>query len=125
MADDVLISVIIARMDEIARDQKAMAEALRQSEVSSSESRRRVYERLDKHTELLLDIKPRVASLEHSVEVQKPTLDEYRTLKAKALGAGSLGRALWRFGGWLIGAAAALIALRHDIAEFLRWMMSR
>lgn len=125
MSDDTLMRLLIQRVDEISRDQKAMAEAIRQSELSASDSRRRMHERMDKHTELLLDISPRVASLEHSVEVQAPTLEEYRTLKAKALGAGSLGKALWRMGAWLIGAAAALIALRHDIADFLRWLMSR
>lgn len=125
MPDDPLMRMVVQRMDEISRDQKTLAETLRQSEHTASESRRRVHERLDEHTKLLLDQGSRLAGVERSVEAEAPTWAEYRALKARALGAGMLGRTLWRVGGWLIAGAAALIALRHDIADFVRWLVTR
>lgn len=123
--DNTLIALLIQRMDEISRDQKSLAEVLRQSELTASDSRRRMHERLDEQAVSLIDIGHRMKAVERSMEAEAPTWAEYRSLKAKAAGAGTLGRILWRTGGWLIGVAAALIALRHDIAEFLRWLVSR
>lgn len=125
MPEETLIALLIQRMDEISREQKAIVEVMRQSDLSAAESRRHVHKQLEEHTISLIEIGHRLGTVERSIEAEAPTWAEYRALKAKAMGAGTLGKALWKAVAWLIGVAAAATAFRHDIADFVRWLMSR
>jgi hypothetical protein len=86
----------------------------------ASESRSRMFERMEKQGKDMVELRRDVERLQDTYEEAAPTLHEFRTMKLKADGAGILGRVLLRFGGWVLGAAAALYAARDQIAAVLK-----
>lgn len=126
MADEnTILSLIMARVEEVAINQRDLQTQQRESERLASESRRRVHEKQDEQNQLLLKLDHRLSTVEKSVEAEAPTWAEYRAYKARAAGAGMLGRMLWKTGAWLIAAAAAFYALRNEITALWHWFMSR
>ncbi len=103
-----ILTVILDRLDHIETRMDA-------GDLAASDSRRRMHERQESQGILLIKIDSRVAAVEKAVDSAAPTLKEYAEVKAKISGAGMLGRRLWKIGAWLIGVAAILYGLRHDI----------
>lgn len=93
--------------------------------ADASESRRRVHEKLEQQGLTLVALDHRMAAVEKSVDSAAPTLSEFAQRKAQAQGAGMLGRALWYIGGWLLGGAAGIYALRDQIYTWWHWVTMR
>lgn len=126
MAEDgAILTLIMARLEEVAINQRDLQTQMRESERSSAESRRRVHEKQDEQNQLLLKLDHRLSTVENAVEAEAPTWAEYRALKARAAGAGTLGRVIWKVGAALVVVVGALYALRNDIAAFWQWLMTR
>ena len=126
MAEDgAILTLIMARLEEVAVNQRDLQTQMRESERLSTESRRRVHEKQDVQNQLLLKLDHRLSTVEKAVEAEAPTWAEFRALKARAAGAGSLGRAIWKVGAWVVVVVGAFYALRNDIAAFWQWLMSR
>lgn len=94
----------------------ALATKIDESDRRASDSRRDVYKKLEEQARALQDtqhelatVKRDVESLSVSVEASKPTLAEFSSWKAQAVGAGRLGRILWIVGGALLFSAFWLV----------------
>lgn len=93
------LDTIIKQLGEFAKDQ-----------ATAGESRKRQYESQEKMSREMLDISYRLQTVEKQVEAFAPTSREYEQMRDRAIGAGTLGRWLWRIGGLLISAAAGAAA---------------
>ncbi|MEP2706519.1 MAG: hypothetical protein ABJQ71_05955 [Roseibium sp.] len=99
---------------------------------NSSESRRRVYERLNEVSEILhgmalkqAQIDQRMAMMEETYAAAAPTLTKFSKTKQRVVGAGMLGRVLWRIGAALLGAACTLYVWRTEIWAALVKLMAK
>ena len=118
MAEETAILTMI--LDRLSNIENRME----RDKADASDSRRRVHEKLEQHSVVLITIEHRVNAVEKSVDSAAPTLKEYSEYRAKAIGAGTLGRFLWRAGAWLIVAAAGAYSLRHDISAWWHWFVT-
>jgi hypothetical protein len=116
--DTHILTLILDRLSHIE-------DRMNEGERTASDSRRRLHEKLENHSALLLNIDHRVTAVEKAVDSAAPTLREYSEIKAKVSGAGLLGLKLWKLGGWILGGVAAVYALRHDLATWWHWLMTR
>lgn len=87
---------------------------LDESERRSSDSRKEVHKQLGVQGRDLVDIKHRLTTVEKAVEEGKPTLDEFKEIKAKIQGGGILTKVLWIIGVPLIGAALWIVLRWHS-----------
>lgn len=82
------IEVQVARLDE--RNKMILLRA-----ESSQQESKELREQLKQVCDSLHGIDARLERLENSFATTKPTIDEFRGIKAKVLGAGILGRWVW------------------------------
>lgn len=106
--DDTHVMLIMSKFDEINRQ---MAEDRREA----SDSRRRMYERMDGMSRDVHDLKHRVNSTADTVNDLAPKVKRYADMEQQAQGAGRLGRGLWWAGGVLLAGAATLYANANSI----------
>lgn len=114
---DTVNTALMKMMDEGFREVRSI---LASQQETASESRRRLYAKLEEMSGEVLALKSRVDAVERSIEASGPTLAEVRQYQLQVQGAGRLGRFLWWAGGGLLTAAFALYSWRQVIAEFLR-----
>lgn len=93
------LETIVSKLSEIAADLKA-----------ASESRKKVYDNQESLSKQMVGLDWRIQTLEKEVAAFAPTSREYERFRERAIGAGTLGRWLWRLGGLLISAAAGAAA---------------
>ncbi len=123
--DGHLLALIVNRLETFDARFNRIEDRIHASDLQSSDSRRRVHEKLDAQNIVMHTMDGRLTVVEQSVASAAPSLREYAELKAKAAGAGWLGAKLWRLGGWVIGAAAILYGLRDDISAWWHWLIQR
>lgn len=97
--EDRFYQLLLNRLDRIEMSQEA-----------SSESRRRLHEKLDQTDRVLDRVSSRVEGLERSLTSISPTIQEFMTYKHQVIGAGRFGRALWWLGGLVLTAASAVVS---------------
>lgn len=90
---------------------KGKMDMLVASMSDASESRRRTHEKMDALGKEMHSMRSDIQSLTSRVTAIEPTWQDYLTKQQQVRGAGTLGRALWRIGGWLLSAAVALAGL--------------
>jgi len=100
--DEVHVTLILSKFDEISRQ-------LSEDRRDSAESRRRTYEKLDSTNASITALDNRVDGLEKSINTMSPTVAEFLEYKSQVRGAGRLGKGLWWLGGFILGAAVALV----------------
>ena len=95
------VEVRIARMEErmgfLARDAEEASKA-RKSQYEATAAVQSSVDELTRSVQLVTD----------TLAGQKPTIEEFITIKHKVVGAGKLGRWLWIAGAFLLGTAANL-----------------
>ncbi len=74
-----------------------------------------IMEQVGAHGEQLVSISHRLGVVEDSVKAAKPTLNQVVNMRAKAEGAGVLGRWLLWIGSGLLGVAASVYSARDAI----------
>ena len=101
MAEQESTEVRIARMEEqmkfIVRDAG-----------EASKARKTQYEATENIQRTVDDLARSVQVVTETLAGQKPTIEEFITIKHKVVGAGKLGRWLWIAGAFLLGTAANL-----------------
>lgn len=110
---DAHVTLILDRLGSIER-------SIENEKRDSSESRRRVYEKLETLDKKQDITDMRVEKLEQAITSMSPTVAEFLNYKAQVAGAGRLGKALWRLGGVILGAAAALSAYWSSIVLWIK-----
>lgn len=103
------IEVQLARLDE---RNKMILMRLDQNQVEAKEARGQLKDAF----ESLRGIDARLERLEGSFATTKPTIDEFRSIKQKVLGAGTMGRWVWVA---LTGILGFLYTIREHIVTFL------
>lgn len=78
---------------------------------AASESRRRTYEAQETMRSDIMVIRARLDHVEADLRAIRPTTDEYKALRERVTGAGTLGVILWRLGGIMIGFAAGAASI--------------
>lgn len=101
---------------------QAMNARLDAIQAEGSERGRRIWEKVSVQGEQLVSISHRLGAVEESVTAAKPTLNQVINLRAKAEGAGALGRWLLWIGSGLLGLVAWAYAARDAI---LHWFTSK
>lgn len=121
--------LIAAQLSHLQSDLRMLMQMREDDRKDASESRRRLHEGQQEQAKILIDLTNRVQAIESSVAAEKPTWEEYRRMKEQANGAGKLGRALWRFGGFLMafvfGVATTIYSARENIAGWWHWLITR
>lgn len=74
----------------------------------ASDSRRRTHEKIDNLGAEIHSIRGEVRTLTKRVTDMEPSWTDYLQKQQQVRGAGTLGRAIWKAGGWLLAAAVAL-----------------
>ena len=112
--------LIVSTLEGIRKD-------VADSRAATSNHFRRVYEKIDatnhevaatRHE--MTTLANRVAKLEKTTEAQGASINEFLTYKERARIAGSLGAGLWKFGGWVLATAAAVVTGYHALAAWFR-----
>lgn len=119
------IKAIFDQLEEIRTSQAT-------DRSNSSESRRRVYDRLNEVSEVLhtmalkqASMDQRMAMMEETYAAAAPTLSEFSKTKQRVVGAGILGRVLWKVGAALLAGACSLYIWRADIWAALVKVMAK
>jgi len=95
------VEVQLARVDE------QLKMVLRNQE-KDAERRKEQYEKNEARDRVVAEINTRLKSVEDTMNTQKPTIEEFITIKHKVVGAGKLGKWLWIAGAFLLGSIANL-----------------
>ncbi|MDH6265558.1 hypothetical protein M2360_000948 [Rhizobium sp. SG_E_25_P2] len=122
---DRIQSLILDRLTQIDSRMNRMEERMDDEKDAASESRRRIYDRLEQQGSTLITVSHRMEGLEKAVAADSVTLSDFRETRAKAAAAGWVGGWLWRTGKYVLGAAAALYAMRQDVAAWWHWFIGR
>lgn len=109
--DQALVTMISGQLDSINR---SIADERR----DSAESRRRVYEKLEKQDDSLTRLDARVQTLETAILTMSPTVAEFVTMKTQAQTAGKLGVFVWSTGKVVIATVAGAAATWAWLAGF-------
>ena len=88
---------------------------------SSEKSRARLHEKVEETNRQVLHLDHRLSSVEAALLTISPAVEEFKEYKAKVAGAGQLGSWLWRFGGWVLSAAAAAFAAWSWFSAHFHW----
>lgn len=83
----------------------------------ASDSRRRTHEKMDALGQELHSVRSEVRDLAERVTDIEPTWKDYLRKQDQVRGAGTLGKAIWKAGGWLLAAAVAIVG-------FYAWVTS-
>lgn len=89
------LGTIINRLDELVRDGR-----------QASESRKKQYEAQEAMARQMIVVDARLSRLEDDFSELRPTSKEIERWHQRAIGAGTLGKVLWKIGGILLGAVA-------------------
>lgn len=110
---DAHVTLIVNQLNTIQR-------SLETERSEGSESRRRVYEKLETldRKQDITDL--RVEKLEQAITSMSPTVAEFLNYKAQVTGAGKLGKFLWWVGGILLGAAATAAAYWSHVVAWIK-----
>lgn len=112
-------AMILAHLQAVNAQMERINGRLDDLSKEGSERGRRLWEEVNQQGKTLVSISHRMEAVEKGVAGAKPTLDEYAELKAKAVGAGWLGRKLWLVGSGLLVAASWLYSVRDSIWHWL------
>jgi hypothetical protein len=85
----------------------------------ASESRRRTHEKMDALGRDLHTVSSEVRDLTDRVTAIEPTWKDYLRKQDQVRGAGTLGRAIWKVGGWVLAAAVALVGFYAWVASHI------
>lgn len=91
--------------------------ALESDRINSSDSRRRLHDKIDGLEKTIDGLDRRLEQLEKAVTTTNPMFTEYQAYRQRMIGAGMVGRWLWFLGGILLSAAASAAAV-------YAWLMS-
>lgn len=83
-------------------------ELLLKGQDRADQSRKELYQTVNHIDKKVDSLDYRMTSLENEFKEAKPTIAEFVATKNKVAGAGMLGKWLWAFGGFVLGAAAWL-----------------
>jgi len=115
-------ALILAHLDAANRQMERINSRLDEISKEGSERGRRIWEKVSAQGEQLVSISHRLGTVEESVTAAKPTLNQVINLRAKAEGAGALGRWLLWIGSGLLGLVAWAYAARDTI---LHWFTAK
>lgn len=79
-------------------------------EVSSSQSRKDLYEKVESVNRTVAESNQRLANLEKSMSDAQPDLQKFRELRHQATGAGKMGKAVYFVGGGLVAAGTWVLS---------------
>lgn len=105
--------MILNRLDQIDRRQE-------EERRVSSDSRSKMYARMEEMHVNLLQMDHRLKNVEDRVSSYGPTITEYITMKERVRGAGMAGRFLWGAGGVILSVAAFLAGVPQMIGAWFR-----
>lgn len=111
---DMAIQLIAERLTSIEANQ-------REERTAASNSRGRMYEKMEALEKAQAATLGRVDKLESAITSMSPTVAEIVALKVQAQGAGKVGRALWSIGKWLIAAAAGAASMWAAFWAYFEW----
>ncbi|MGN6770062.1 MAG: hypothetical protein ACTHJQ_09505 [Rhizobiaceae bacterium] len=83
----------------------------------ATEGRRRTHEKIDALGQEVHSLRNGLKDLSDRVTEIEPTWKDYLRKQDQVRGAGTVGRAIWKAGGWLLAAAVAIVS-------FYAWMTS-
>lgn len=106
---------------------ESLIKTVERVDQNSSESRRRVYEKLEGLGTAMHQIGTKIDGAEKEIKALKervsdlePSVAEYRIWVTRVRAAGWLGRTLWAVGGALLAAAAFLVSSWDAVIKFFR-----
>lgn len=111
---EMAIQLIADRLTAIEANQ-------REERAAASNSRGRMYEKLETLEKAQGQTLGRVDKLEAAITSMSPTVAEIVALKVQAQGAGKVGRALWSVGKVLIAAAAGAASMWAAFWAYFEW----
>lgn len=91
----------------LARIDERVNAVLTQLERADS-GRKQQYDKMEELNRSIHKVESRVESVEKTLSVATPAIDEFMIIKHKVVGAGIVGRWLWGIGGTLLGIAFAM-----------------
>lgn len=109
--------------DRMEKELGILSEGLRNIEAQlqeARESRKQVYTKLESTDRKVDHLVWRVEALEKNLGTISPTVQEFAAYKMQAQGAGKLGVALWRIGGWVLAAAAGAVSAWAWVSTHLK-----
>ena len=116
--DTALIGERVAKLEVHVANTREALDFLREDAKDSARTRKEMYGKLD-------DIVQHVTVMQSEQAAQAAKIDtiitahrEVENARNQMLGAGKLGRALWRVGGWLLAAAVSLYS-------FWSWLVGK
>jgi len=105
--------LILHQLDQINRQ---MAEERK----ASSESRSKVYTRLEQMHVQIVEVVHRVEAVERTVASHSPTIAEYLQVKQQVIGGGKAGKLAWAVGIILLNVIAWLAGLPSALAAWVK-----
>lgn len=110
---ETVVSIIMGGITDI---KQSIAEDKR----DATESRRRVYDKLEDQSRAMYELTARVATVESSVASMAPSVAEFNSMRTKAAGAGKLGRFLWVTGGIVLSWALWIVTSFSSITAWFK-----
>lgn len=109
------IGKLIGTVEAVEKKVDEQSRKMETSERTASENRANIHRRLDDIVERTGDmesefntIKRDVSSIRRKVDEHEQVTIQIKHLRSKAEGAGTLGRWLIKFGGWILGGASTI-----------------
>jgi len=108
--DAAFIQIVLKRLDQLEGH-------LESDRINSSDSRRRLHEKIDGLEKTIDNLDRRLEHVEKVMSTTNPMFTEYMAYKQRVIGAGIVGRWLWFIGGILLSAAASAAAVYAWLAS--------
>ncbi len=108
-----VVTLLLSKFDEINRQ-------LAQDRAESSESRRRIYGRVEELATDIINLSHQLSLAEASITSMQPAVSEFITMRTKAVLAGKLGRFLWWLAGVSLSAAGGATVMWAHLSSFFR-----
>jgi hypothetical protein len=89
----------------------------------ASEGHLRTHEKMDKLSQDVHSLRSEVRDLTDRVTAIEPTWKDYLRKQDQVRGAGTLGRAIWKTGGWILAAAVALVGFYAWVTSHLTFRL--
>lgn len=108
----------VARLDERLNSIERLLGTVVDEMKAASESRKKVYEVQEAAAKDLIHITHRLENVEREILSIRPTSEEYRQMRDRVAGAGTLGTWLWKIG-------LAVVSIAGWIAAAYTWLTGR
>lgn len=111
--ESAFVNLVLQRLDQFASQQES-------DKVTADESRRRLYEKIEALEKSIWNVDHRLELMEKAVTSTSPIFTEFMSYQQRVIGAGIVGRWLWRIGGILLTAAASVAATYGWLASHFK-----